>query len=147
MAKPKVYYVLCTTSGEEGDPQYAVITLTIALIRWILTRMELATVLKAADGQFYGLTYFECSADYFDRNPSNADEDQDTQSGDFVTLLRAPRGAQAISTAADTIVITNDTVCWHASHKHSGGEFETDTLHIDVLREYLRQLEAPAKPA
>ena len=138
--KQKVFHVLCTTSGSDGDPQYAVIQLTVSMIKWLLSRLLLVKVLKTDDPQCYALTYFNYNANYYDKNPSPSRDDEDIQSGDFVILARAPR-ATPIRTMADTVVITEDTVHWCAAHKHSGGEFETDTITAEQLAEYQEQLE------
>ena len=141
MAKrEKVFYVLCTTSGNDGDPQYAVIQLTVSTVKWLLAQMLIVKVLKAADPQCYALTYFNYNADYYDKNPSPERDDEDLQSGDFVILARAPR-TQTTRTMADTVVITESTVHWCAAHKHDGGEFETDTITAEQLAEYQEQLE------
>ena len=138
--KEKVFHVLCTTSGSDGDPQYAVIQLTVATINWLLSQLLMVALLKAADPQCYSLTYFNYNADYYDKNPSRAPEDEEIESGDFVILSRAPR-AKPIRTMADTVVITEGSVHWCAAHKHSGGEFETDTITKEQLLTYREQLE------
>lgn len=135
--KPTSVRLLCMTSADHGLPQYATVELSAGTIRWLLTKMLMAKVLKASDDLFFSLTYFRRDADYY----YSAFRCADLQSGDFIPLTTEHGFVGLAETAAETVQITDNTVCWQASLKHTGSEFETATMTEEQLKDYLRELD------
>lgn len=130
--------LVCQCSGTMGmdDYAYAVIYLSDPVIDWLLKKMDLAKQIKQNESSFYGLEFFDYQASYY----STLELPEDLDGEEFLKLddtFEPGRSERPIATP--TVVVTDDTVIWHGSPKHSSGHFETATL----TKEFLQTLHEP----
>jgi hypothetical protein len=115
---------------------YAVIYLSDPVLDWLREKLRLAKKLKKEDSDFYGLEYFDQQAEYY----PTLDLPMDVESGEFLKLDDTfEPGRDPQRTSASTVVITNDTITWHANSKHGNGHVETAIM----TEEFLNSLDEP----
>lgn len=145
----------CETSGDEGLPQYAVITLTAPVIERLLMLHEKLTELLQHQHTLSEMRYMECGdVVYYDRlhefppesildlHSYSVDlERQELFRMDFTPIaehVKLPRSAVRIS--SEYLCIGTASVYWLAVPKHVDGEIETRTISIEDLKNLLKEL-------
>lgn len=145
---------ICETSGDEGQPQYAIITLTIDYVAKLLARHRWFTQLKKTDLDLELIEYGDDHVAFYDREPDDigGHVSLDLHSYDLdletVTLIDksfiplAPnyivKPDPKVRLAYTRVVINDAHVYWTAALKGCGGEFETRTIPYKDLTEWLK---------
>jgi hypothetical protein len=126
------FILFCEAQSDWCDIRYALVTLSREHIMWILGRMSHAKQMKAANGNFYCLEYFDsCTAAWY-KDITEAEELTEWQEV-FERPTTPPQ-----RTDLDTIIITDDTCHWTSHPKHADDiAVRTPQLTIENLRNLL----------
>lgn len=144
---------ICETSGDEGQPQYAIITLTIDYVTKLLARYRWFTQFQKTDTDLELMEYGDDHVEFYDQEPDigghasldlhSYDLDTDTMTlidKSFIPL--APnyvvKPDPEVRLAYTRVVINAAHVYWIAALKNAGGEFETRTISHKDLTAWLK---------
>lgn len=145
--------MVCDTSGDEGLPQYAVITLNAVGIDTILRRHAAVLGFCAENPNVQEVVFLGGSVKFYDKEPQYAARfeinlpdyglelrRQDLFDMEFVVLNE---DAQILESPAhissDYHVISATSIVWRGAVKSTGDEVESRLLYVEDLR-VIRQL-------
>jgi len=112
-----------------SDINYVLVSFTKDYVDYVLGRMKLAANLKADNGNFYALEYFDSCTPRWYKYITESDRLSDWDEVECLPHMEPER------TATNTIVITDDTVQWSAHPKHADEvTVWTPILTIEQLR-------------
>jgi hypothetical protein len=136
--------LIAQTTAE--DLSHAVLSLTAGDARRLLAYRPVWEAVRGHDVDLYCLEFFDYRVTYLDSFrddfPGDPDTDADTwylaRPGTRAAADAAQERDEAIGVAAPTLKVTRDGVLWDASHKHTGGSWETPELSWEQLEALAR---------
>lgn len=143
--------LVCTVSGNDAYPDYDhfVLQMTKEDIRWILSVMNTAAVLKSQDDDFYRITYFKHMFEVtgaWDQLFVGEEEDfddlqQQVDDGGWTYIPDAPQLLTSQDIDIRQVLINDNSVvlCFYLSH--TSDELESQILTKEEILEYLEILE------
>ncbi len=158
-AKEPVFRYFVETSGGEGLPQYAIVSLNLSYVKRLLKRFEQFKTYEGQDDLIELFEFRDTRVDFYDDIPDAlcGDDDFDQIAYDFIerrnvtspeyTLIpesiKIPEDDRELTKrmSYERVIVNNAHVYWIGCLKDNGNEFETRTIAIDDLITWVKARE------